>query len=241
MRFVGLDLTDPYSKGRRPVDVAVLNERLHCEIRCIPWSASIDGALSVLDLDEVTGGPLSGNVLVIDGPLTLATVGRSTRECERVLGTPGHTGDTLPTPCPRPFSGYICGSVELSRRLTAAGWRMATANKIESATMLEAYPGAAWTALKSAMPKKHRRDGMEARRELLVSAGVVLPPGKLTHDALDAALCALIGHWSRETPPRVIPMGLPPSDIDGVMREGFIIQPIAQKAKQQAFCNSHLV
>src|SRR5204862_3961156 len=152
MRFIGLDLTDPYAKRPRPVDVAVLDVQLRCEFLRIPWSALSDGALSGLELDQVAGGPLSGNVLVIDGPLALATTGRSTRECERAVGTPGHTGDTLPTPGTRPFAGYIRGSVEVARTLTAAGWRAAGANNIESATMLEAYPGAAWAALGSQLP-----------------------------------------------------------------------------------------
>lgn len=229
MRSVGLDLTDPYSKKPRPVDVAVVDEHLRCEFFLINWSESSGGALSVLALDEVTGGPLSGDVLVIDGPLALATVGCRTRECERRLGAPGHTGDTLPTPRLRPFAGYIRGSVELARTLTAAGWRAATANNIERATMLEAYPGAAWAALHSALPKKYSPAGRAARRALLSATGVVLPPGALTHDALDAALCALIGHWSRTMPPRTRPFGLPCSEVDGVMREGFIIQPIAQR------------
>jgi hypothetical protein len=226
MRFVGLDLTDPYASRQRPVDVAVVDEHLRCELFRITWSASSDSALSVLELGEVTDGPLSGDVLVIDGPLALATVGRSTRECERVLGAPGHTSDTLPTLRSQLFAGYIRGSVELARTLTAVGWIAANANNIESATMLEAYPGAAWRALRSALPKKRSSDGKTARRALLEAAGVVLPPCALTHDALDAALCALIGYWSRGTPPRIRPFGLPCSELDGVMREGFIMQPI---------------
>ena len=228
MRFIGLDLTDPYAKRPRPVDVAVLDVQLRCEFLRIPWSALSDGALSGLELDQVAGGPLSGNVLVIDGPLALATTGRSTRECERAravecrdLGTRNSSAILRNTRLDAAPETAI-ESIYIPREPTVMYYN------IESATMLEAYPGAAWAALGSQLPKKNCSDGCEARRAILEAADVVLPPCVLTHDALDAALCALIGYWTRATSPRTRPFGLPCTEADGVIREGFIIQPIAE-------------
>src|SRR5206468_9747294 len=89
----------------------------------------------------------------------------------------------------------------------------------------------AWVALAGTrLPRKITPAGNAARRELLCANNVVLPNTLLSHDALDAAICALIGMLVQGRAQRARPVGLPCVDVDGVMREGFIIQPTAKKA-----------
>lgn len=225
MRFLGLDLTDPYAARPRPVDVALLDENLRCEVVRAPWVRSRRGDWTV-DLAALGAGPATDDVLVIDGPLALASAGRGTRECERRLRTPGHTGDVVPVPGSRPFAGFLKASVDLARVLVHDGWRPVLGGVLEEATMLEAYPGSAWPALAGEpLPHKATPAGNAARRELLHRCGVVLPDEPLGHDALDAAICAFLGFLARSRPRRAEAVGVACTTIDGVMREGFIIQP----------------
>lgn len=101
MLYLGIDLTDPYTKTPRPVTRAVLDESL--ELFFDEWVYNRVGSDMIRE-SEV-------DVVAIDGPQALAKVGATMRECERILGTPGKTKDHLPDG--GLFSGYIRGSVEL--------------------------------------------------------------------------------------------------------------------------------
>ncbi len=159
MRFIGLDLTDPWARRPRDVDVALVDERGNCEFAALPGD-DVRGALGRMS------GPRNGDVLIIDGPLGLAAPGSRLRECERVLATAGKTPDVLPLPGTRPYAGFVRGSVELAMQLNADGWAPA-ADGVDaaSATMLEAYPGCSWRALSGArLPRKTTGGGVPGTR-----------------------------------------------------------------------------
>ncbi len=224
MPTIGLDLTDPYTANPRDVDVAIVDAAGQCDFRLLPCPTASTSVTAWLS--SVTGSPSSGDLLVIDGPLGLAASGAPMRECERLLGTPGKTPDTLPVPGSKPFAGYVRGSVELAQALVAAGWKPAGPDGVAAtaATMLESFPGGTWTLLAGArMPHKATAAGIAARRRLLSQMGLTFARTPRTHDELDAALCAWLG-WTLRRDPRVTTVGQPCSQASGCLREGVILQ-----------------
>ncbi|QSQ21439.1 DUF429 domain-containing protein [Pyxidicoccus parkwayensis] len=229
MRFVGWDLTDPYSRACRPVDIAEVDSRGRVRFSEARWPtrparsrdfdpASLAAAFTV-DSDDV---------LVVDGPQALARQGATVREAERLLRAPGRTPDVLPE-LGRPFSGFVRGSVLLFAGLRARGGLpmldVDTAS-LSEARLFEAFPGAAWRALAvEKLGAKASREGRERRRAVLEARGLRFPSGELpTHDQLDAALCAWLGWLTRKAPEQVVAVGAPlVVDAHGWMREGRIL------------------
>jgi hypothetical protein len=99
MRFIGIDLTDPYARRPRSADVAIIDGQGACHFVAVP-APRVGGSVAGW-LAPVGATPTSGDVLVIDGPLGLANVGEPMRDCERLLGAPGKTPDALPVAGPR--------------------------------------------------------------------------------------------------------------------------------------------
>ncbi|MEW6430871.1 MAG: DUF429 domain-containing protein [Myxococcota bacterium] len=208
------------------MDVAVVDLHGRCTFTQLP---PFSATLRVSDwLRPLGARPESGDVLVLDGPLGLARHGRSTRDCERRLGAPGHTPDVLPAPDSRPFAGYIRSSVELGIALHSVGWMPAFENSVEasSANLLEAFPGGTWTRLAGRrLPGKVTAAGRAARERLLSEANLTFADGSpLSHDQLDAALCAWLGWQLRRAPSRIATVGEPTWRDGAVLREGFILQ-----------------
>ncbi len=106
-----------------------------------------------------------------------------------------------------------------------AGWTVASDDiALRRATLLEAFPGAIWTALARArLPPKTRREGFAARARLLVDNGLRFLRAPTTHDQLDAALCAWMGWTLHRSPARVRAAGLPCARAARQLREGWII------------------
>ncbi|HZI14349.1 MAG TPA: DUF429 domain-containing protein, partial [Myxococcus sp.] len=149
VRYLGLDLTDPYSRSPRPVDVAEVDARGRVRFSERRWPApGQDGSLDAAALAEAF--PVEpGDVLVIDGPQALARPGAKVREAERLLRAPGRTPDVLPEPGP-PFAGFVRGSVLLFAALhTWSGLPMLDVDTDApgKARLLEAFPGATWRTL----------------------------------------------------------------------------------------------
>ncbi len=214
MLFVGIDLTDPYAKQVRPVTRAAMTETL--DVSFSEWVYNKVGAGMVPRLDEV--------IVAIDGPQGLAKKGATMRQCERLLGTPGKTADHLPQG--GPFAGFIRGSVELFGELNQR-MRLVDHPGDTSGSLLEVYPGAGWATLSpehEQLPKKTTLAGRQRRKETLETVGLRLPSGLPSHDELDAALAAYVAFCFRGG--RADCVGMPPFTDDGVLREGFIIQPL---------------
>ncbi|WP_226994068.1 DUF429 domain-containing protein [Myxococcus hansupus] len=227
-RFLGWDLTDPYARVPRPVDVADVDPHGRVRFTEHPWPAvsRTRGFDTGLLLEAF---PLqTKDVLVIDGPQALARPGASVREAERLLHAPGRTPDVLPEPG-RPFSGFVRGSVLLFAALHAQGRHpmldMDTP-ALTQARLFEAFPGATWRALAvEKLGAKASRTGRAQRLAMLEARGLRFPSGLLpTHDQLDAALCAWLGWLTRTAPEHVTAVGAPLTvDAEGWLREGRIL------------------
>ena len=212
------------------MDVAVLDASGRCSFASLPAVGAIDVAGWLRD---VTSGPRSGDVLVVDGPLGLGEPGAAMRGCERLLAAAGKTPGRLPVPGSRPFAGFVRGSVELAARLWAEGWLpVHDGRDARAATMLEAYPGASWRALAGArLPRKTSVAGRRARVDLLLANGLAFDRDPRTHDELDAALCAWLGWKLHQDPLRVRLVGRPAFRAGGKLREGVIVDVAARTSR----------
>ena len=228
MRFLGLDLSDPFARRPRAVDVACVDERGGVDFEQWTWPApDSEGRLDAEAL--VAAFPVGPeDVVVVDGPQALAQPGARVREAERLLRAPGRTPDVLPVPG-APFSGFVRGSVLLFAALRGReDLRLLDLDTPEphEARLFEAFPGATWRGLGGKkLPKKDTPEGRRRRRELLEQKGLRFPrSGLLTHDELDASLCAWLGWRLHREPAGVHAVGLPLwKDADGWLREGRIL------------------
>jgi len=233
VRFVGWDLSDPFSRRPRPVDVAVVDPQGQVRFDERRWPPlDRGGGLEALAL--AAAFPVAPEeVLVVDGPQALARPGAAVREAERLLRAPGRTPDVLPVPG-KPFCGFVRGSVLLFAALRSTGGPElldVDVAEVGQARLFEAFPGATWPRLGvSKLGKKSSPAGRAQRRELLEAAGLRFPPGALpTHDQLDAALCAWLGWLTRSSPQRIHAVGTPLwLDSAGWLREGRILDMSAR-------------
>lgn len=228
MRFVGWDLSDPFSRRPRPVDIAVVDTRGQVRFDQRRWppvdrSGRLDGEALAAAFPV-----MPDEVLVVDGPQALARPGALVREAERLLRAPGRTPDVLPVPG-KPFCGFVRGSVLLFAALRSLGTLElldVDVPEVGQARLFEAFPGATWRRLDGGrLGKKDTAEGRAQRRERLETEGLRFPPGALpTHDQLDAALCAWLGWLTRSSPQRVHAVGTPLwVDSEGWLREGRIL------------------
>ncbi len=230
MRFLGLDLTDPFSRHPRPVDVAEVDARGLVRFSEVSWpSVQPGGWLSREALcASFPVGP--EDVCVVDGPHALARPGARVREAERLLRAPGRTPDVLPEPGP-PFHGFMRGSVLLFAVLRSShGGALPLLDvdtpDVRRARLFEAFPGATWRTLAvDKLGAKASPEGRAQRKALLEAEGLRFLSGELpTHDALDAALCAWLGWLTRSAPECVRAVGTPAwVDSEGWLREGRIL------------------
>ncbi|MFW6151118.1 MAG: DUF429 domain-containing protein [Chloroflexota bacterium] len=227
MFFVGLDLSDPYAARSRPCTRAVLDGQLRCSFDEWDYDRRRRDILPAAVLPSVA-------VLAVDGPQGLASgPGRSLRCCECDLRTAGKSPYDLPA-VGRPYAGLVRGSVELFWALVQSGdFSLHGLHGRGRVVLLEVYPGSAWPVLAGGKPlqKKALRQGREQRQAILAACGVQFPAGLSkdrvpTHDQLDAALAAYIAVRFREG--RSASYGAPPfrDDEAGVIREGYIVQPL---------------
>lgn len=243
MLIVGLDLTDPYARAPRPIDVAVLDPTT-AELRFpdpLAWSGR--ARLAIADMADEIARRFSPteHALVIDGPQALASSGRSVRACEVACRAPGRTPDHLPTPGSKPFAGYVRGSAELWLQLLGSpGWRLPAAAtgpgalSVAPGDLYEAFPGDIWRILAgrdNRLERKTSRSGQQQRIQLLRHLGFHLVDERpLGHDRLDAAVCAVVGGWAAHQASaraRVELLGEPASwDDSGTLREGQMLRPV---------------
>ena len=234
MRFVGVDLTSAFSAAPRAVDIAVLDDELHCSFFTTFWpSPALVEARDVIALTTMLTGTLSASaaetVWAIDGPQALAAPGELQRACEGELATPGRTPDTLPsTTSTAPFATFIRSSIDLfAALLSVPGTRLGGAAGVSmtTATLFEMFPGAEWGVIAGQrLPGKASLAGKAARRSLFEHLGIRDLPVRPTADQNDALVGAWLAWCTRHAPERVALAGTPPtSDDDGVLREGCIL------------------
>ncbi len=224
--FIGIDLSDPFAKRKRPCTRATLGTNLNCIFD--EWEYDLTGNHIVPD--EIL--PVQF-VLAIDGPQGLA----GNPECamrlgERALGTAGKSPYAF-RPIRQPYAGFVQGSVKLfyslnkSQRFQLYGLK----NEEVDTNLIEVYPGAAWPVIAGhRLQKKRLLAGRQSRYELLMRIGIKfsakytieVPP---THDQLDAAIAAYIAYLF--TIGKTMGYGQNPFEDEriGIIREGLIIQP----------------
>jgi Protein of unknown function (DUF429) len=245
--FVGIDLTDAYARNPREADVAILDANTGV-VRFKTFAWPLFGANWAGDVAHLMQGfrGSTETVYVLDGPQALAEPQNNIRQSEKHLRTPGRTPWQVPQPRTRPFAGYLRSSVELYNALVAGGYQLAELNA-EAADLYEAYPGAAWPRLHHAadpLQSKSTRIGRQQRRQILELMGCNFPRPNLSHDELDAALCAALG-WRFYYPqnrcdvelappptPSVAPALAVFRDQKGILREGRILMPLARRHTQ---------
>jgi hypothetical protein len=229
VRFLGWDLSDPFARRPRPVDVAVLEATGLVRFEAWPWPP-VEGHGGLGREALAAAFPVGpGDVAVVDGPQALARPGAPVREAERLLRAPGRTPDGLPLPG-GPFQGFVRGSVLLFAALRRQG-RLpmldVDAPTPGQARLFEAFPGATWRRLAvEKLGRKSSPGGRAQRLALLEAEGLRFALSALpTHDQLDAALCAWLGWLTRSAPERLQAVGAPLwVDGAGMLREGRILE-----------------
>jgi hypothetical protein len=203
--YLGIDVTDRFSKAARPMDVCGLEMRGNNIIAHFwVWKWEPGDRINVATvLPEVR----AARSLMLDAPQGLAQVGCSIRCSERRLGAAGKTADARP-PLTQPYGGFIGSSLDLFAAFRFAGLAISPTSMLG---ICEVYPAAIWTRLARRIPNKHRSAGRKARVAILQHLGVALPTATPTHDQLDACAAALVGAAADGRVPgmKVIPVGDP--------------------------------
>jgi hypothetical protein len=154
------------------------------------------------------------------------------RICERKLNTPGKTGlpgDTKPANY-RPFIEF---SIDVFNALDARGWQRFNPGtwRPGDQAVAETFPLSAWRSLRlKSLPAKSkaRPNDIFSCLQNLTNSRLVSGAGTApTHDQLQAIVAGLGGlgilsgdqhHYSLA--------GAPPSLVDGIWREGYIVNPV---------------
>jgi hypothetical protein len=225
--FIGIDLSDPFAKRKRPCTRATMGANLNCIFD--EWEYDLTSSRIIRDRM-----PSAGFVLAIDGPQGLA----GQPECrmrlsERELGAAGKSPYSF-QPLGKPYAGFVQGSVKLFYVLSKSrGFRLCGLKRDKSdANLIEVYPGASWPIIAGpGLPKKRSLAGRKCRYESLLKRGMQfsdeytaeIPP---THDQLDAAIAAYTAYLF--TIGKTIAHGHNPFDDRRfrLLREGLIIQPV---------------
>lgn len=233
--YLGADLTDWYSRGRRPIDVCGLACGEENRLRAAFWQWEWPVAQGNLDLSSIAPEVRSAKSTMLDGPQGLASIGESLRACERLSGAVGKTPDTMPK-LGRPFAGYIRSSIEMFSAFAQAGFNVSPAGFIGGVS--EVYPGNIWGRLaKRVLPKKSTTEGRQARKRILQALGVLDLPDLPTHDENDACVGAVLAAAADGKVPGVSVRGLGlPLVIEagGTLREGpMVIPEIAEDAQRR--------
>ena len=225
--FIGIDLSDPFAKRKRPCTRATIGSNLNCIFD--EWEYDLTGNQIVPD--KIL--PIQF-VLAIDGPQGLASNPEYTmRLGERGLGTAGKSPYAF-RPIGQPYAGFVQGSVKLfyslnkSQRFQLYGLK----NEKVDTNLIEVYPGAAWLVISGhRLQKKRLLAGRQSRYELLMRIGIKFSPKYTievppTHDQLDAAIAAYIAYLFSIG--KTMECGQNPFEDErlGVLREGLIVQPV---------------
>lgn len=229
--YLGADLTDRHSRGRRPIDVCGLWPQPDGRLLARFWQWTWPEPEQALQADAIAAEIRSSRSAMLDAPQALARPGHHLRAAERECRTAGKTPDEL-SRVTGPYAGFVRSSVELFAALHASGVAISPPAGVGGAC--EYYPADAWLRLTGArLPGKRTRAGRLVRRELLLILGVADLPPLPNHDENDACLGAVLAAAADSHIPglRVALAGEPLAlDDDGYLREGPIAVPVADAA-----------
>jgi predicted nuclease with RNAse H fold len=180
----------------RVVGVDVGARRLHAVALDGATGVAVPETFNAADLALVVDWLTGADAIAVDAPdrwstaphaddAALAPKFRTARCGEIGLGRRHRIWVSWTTPV-EPAPGWIQVGVDLFAAVRAAGLHP-----------VETYPYAVFRTLAGAdsgrLPRKQSREGASARRALLASAGVTVPPEvDRSHDLLDAAAAALV-------------------------------------------------
>jgi hypothetical protein len=180
-------------------------------------------------------GRFGASLILLDGPQGWKdpTNGlEHSRLCERRLNTQGKTGLPGHTK-PAGYRPFIEFSIRVFDALDARGWRRFDPSDWRPGVpaVVETFPLAAWRSLKlKNLPAKNKARPNDIRLcyESLTNSGFVSSAGTIpTHDQLQAIVAGLggLGILSGDKG-RYSATGAPPSLLDGIWREGYIVNPV---------------
>jgi len=158
------------------------------------------------------------------------------RCCERVLGTQGKTG--LPgTTKPANYAGFISFAIELFDALAGHGWPRLLTSDVPPCRFkcaIESFPTSAWRSLGLMRLPGKASATSRTILEKLGSLRDVFPldvADDLSHDELQALVSGLAGvALEAGNAAGVSIAGVPPAQIGGTWREGFIVNPTRRAA-----------
>jgi hypothetical protein len=229
--YIGVDLTDRYSRQCRDIDICGLNPIRDGSLQSSFWSWSWDRPPLPLALGAVAEEIHAAKLIMVDGPQALAAKGATLRECERQSAAVGKTPDS-PPPLTQPFAGFIRSSLDLFGALRRAG--IVISSSCRAGGIFEVYPGHIWNILSVGLPlpRKSTEGGRLARKRILETLGVCGLPCLPSHDQNDACVAALLGAAADHhvLGLDLASIGAPSSmDEDGVWREGPMIVPVVTR------------
>jgi hypothetical protein len=173
-------------------------------------------------------------IILLDGPQGWKDPSNGlehSRRCERILNTPAKTG--LPGNVkPANYFAYVDFSVRVFDTFHTRGWKRFDPSswKIDQPTVVESFPLAAWRSLDLVpLPAKAKsREGdirthLNALRDAGLLANHTSTP---THDELQALVAGLAGvALGSSDDERYVAVGSTPFTLDGIWREGYIVNP----------------
>jgi hypothetical protein len=131
---------------------------------------------------------------------------------------------------PRTWLRFVEFSVRVFDELGRHGWkRLCDVTDVSDRTLVETFPFSAWRALGlPCLPAKQRAKATDLERcfRALTDLVPIKLQGSLSHDQLQAVIAGLAGlALENHDPAGYAVTGLPPEIVDGVWREGFIVNP----------------
>jgi hypothetical protein len=224
--YLGVDLTDRYSRQCRASDVCGLAPTRRGKLEATFWTWEWDRAPKRLDVGTIVEELAEAECALLDGPQGLARTGETIRACERAAAAVGKTPDKRP--CTGPYRGFVESALDLFHALQG---KVPISPVGEMRGVGEAYPGHGWRALAGRpIPKKKTDEGRAIRRRILETLGVTwsVPAEMLNDDHLDACYAAVVaaaacGKIAGLTTTR---LGLELTCERRVLREGPIVVPV---------------
>ena len=222
-------------KSYRGIGIVLLQQMQTGEIECkkVPLEATGDPKPSnVADKLAELSNLNRCKIIMIDGPQAWKHPDNGhayQRECEHKLNTPAKTG--LPGEVlPKNYRPFVCFAIDVFNYLGQLGFmRLEEGNFRRSKVAVEAFPLSAWRSLgfKPLKAKaKCRETDILAATALLTSSFPLHISEALSHDELQATVSGLGGlALDISTGDGFELVGLPPVSLEGIWREGFIVNP----------------
>ena len=243
MAVVSVDLA---CKHYHDIGIAILRseqQTIACEF-IQTGSLGLSGVPAIESLAEALDKvcfDCAARLILIDGPQAWKDPFNgieNSRLCERALSTPAKTG--LPGQVkPANYRPFVTFSVDLFDQMTHLGWVRLDCRTLLDVRLyclaLESFPSSAWTALGiPPLPAKNKACAADIEDRVLelkrrFSLQLAVEPN---HDELQALVAGLAGvGLELGDARRYTAVGATPRIIEGIWREGFIVNPRQEIAR----------